>query len=227
MDDLFSSTCVYIARKRKDEQRCFRPCEPWQRRVAGCLKEESGSPLAADINETLQKKKMKDDLQMSESAWATVLDIWLKQSSTSTCLRMWSDPSVYSTGNPMRTCWAFFLFLQQYKRGSGLREFPVHLIQLQPDTQPNAPPRVLNFTPAREKLVKYWHVHQWSNSGLVFELLAYLLAELQPRPLYDWVSNEWADATKLKSRKTVNVTQLLHQVVPKYISSDFFLCKFN
>lgn len=61
--------------------------------------------------------------------WGTVFEIWLKQSRTSTCLRMWTDPSVYSAGNSTRTCWAFFLFLQQCKRGSGLREFPARLIQ--------------------------------------------------------------------------------------------------
>lgn len=39
------------------------------------------------------------------------------------------------------------------------------------------------------KLVKYWRRHGQSSSGLLFEHWAYLLAQLQPRLLCDWLSN--------------------------------------
>lgn len=146
------------------------------------------------------------------SAWGTAFEIYWKQSRTSTCLRMWTDPSVYSTGNSTRTCWAFFLFLQQCKRGSGLREFPVRLIQPKPvqppspgPAQPVTPTKALNFTLARRKkkkkknqLVKYWQTYGQKQLRVTLWTSSYHLAQLQPRLLYDWLSNRGASATKRK-----------------------------
>lgn len=130
---VFQRACVYIGRGRKDEQGCFGLRERWQRHVSVCLSEASGSHSKHWRGE----KRYFPDLQMCEEL---CFEFWLKHSRTSTCLRMWSDPSVYSTGNSTRTCWAFFLFLQQCERGSGLREFPVHLIQPQHVQSPNPTP---------------------------------------------------------------------------------------
>lgn len=201
MDGLFSSTCVF--RQAGGEKGWAEVFQAVCAVTKTCCRLSDGGEWIP----TSGGRKLNTDEKREEtfscrsvtvmSVWGTVFEIWLKQSRTSTCLRMWTDPSVYSAGNSTRTCWAFFLFLQQCKRGSGLREFPARLIQPQPAQPPKpiAPTRPMNFTLARKKintLVKYWRTHGQSSAGLLFERGAYLLAQLQPRLLYDWLSNSEA-----------------------------------
>lgn len=149
-----------------------------------------------------------------KSACGAVLQMWTKQTTTSTTQRRWIDPLVSLTGNSTRTCWALFLFLQQCKRGSGLREFPVLLIQ------PNAPEKPWTSRLLKKKntqLVKYWRRHGQSSSKLYFEHQVYHLAEFQPHLLSHWLIS--SDSMKPEHRAT---TVFLHS----FAFYRLFFCRF-